>query len=73
VAPALNVTGPVTTTVGEVTMAENVTACPRTDGLSDEVILVVLVVCSTVCFSTADALPSLHYSLILLAKKEGML
>jgi len=60
--PAVNVTGPVGFTVGDVIVAVKVTACPCADGLGDEVSVAVLVASSTTWFSTADVLPKLAAS-----------
>ena len=48
VVPAVNVTGPLGKTVGEVIFAVNVTACPTVDGFTDDVIVAAVFVCSTV-------------------------
>ena len=41
--PAVNVTVPIGTTVGELTIALNFTFCPATDGLGEAVTVVVVV------------------------------
>jgi hypothetical protein len=43
VVPAVNVTVPTGTTVGDFTVALNVTLCPGTDGFREEVTVVVVV------------------------------
>ena len=43
VVPAVNVTVPTGTTVGDLTVALNVTFCPKTDGFGEEVTVVVVV------------------------------
>jgi len=42
-APSMKVTDPVAVVVGEVTVAVNVTAWPRSDGFSDDFTVVVVV------------------------------
>jgi hypothetical protein len=43
VVPEVNVTVPIGTTVGELTIALNFTFCPTTDGFGEEVTVVVVV------------------------------
>lgn len=60
--PAVNVTGPVGRTVGDVIVAVNVTACPSVEGFGDEVSVAALVVCSTSWFKMAELLGGLFTS-----------
>ena len=60
--PAVNVTGPVAFTVGDLIVAVKVTACPCVDGFGNEVSVAVLVASNTTWFSTADVLPRLAAS-----------
>jgi hypothetical protein len=68
--PTAKVTGPVGITVGEVIVAVKVIACPKVDGLGDDVIVAELVVCNTVWFSTGEVLPRLFRSPLYTATKE---
>ena len=58
--PSLNVTVPVGVPPVEVVVAVNVTAAPKVDGFRDEAsdVDVELIVCFTVCVSTAEVLPA---------------
>ena len=60
--PAVKVTGPVTVTVGEVILAVKVTACPRLEGLAEEVMVAALVACFTTWVTTAEVLLVLNTS-----------
>ena len=62
VVPAVNVTGPVGVTVGDVIVALKVTLWPWVDGFGDEVSFAALVVCFTTWLRTADVLPALFPS-----------
>src|SRR5262245_51936265 len=56
VVPAVNVTLPTGTTVGERTLALNVTLCPTIDGLGDAVTVVVVVAWLTTWVSVSVVL-----------------
>jgi len=57
VAPSRNVTVPVGVPDELETRAVNVRLCPNTDGLSDDVSAVVVLIAFTVCVRTEDVLP----------------
>jgi len=56
VAPFLNVTVPVGTPAEELTVAVNVTDCPKADGFGDDVSDSVVRALLTTCFSTGEVL-----------------
>lgn len=56
VAPELHVTVPVGVTVGEATVAVNLTDCPRVQGLREETTVVVVAARFTIWLSIAESL-----------------
>jgi hypothetical protein len=56
VVPELNVMVPVGVTVGEATVAVNLTDCPRVEGLREETTVVVVAARLTIWLSVAEAL-----------------
>jgi hypothetical protein len=54
--PAINVTVPVGTTVGEITLAVNFTVCPCFEGFREDITAVVVTAWSTDCAMGDDVL-----------------